>query len=180
VIAELIHASEQGQYLYASREFRDGALGPDDVLAARESVEAQPDHTRYHVLMALRRDQPNVYAEIAPDVRAQVLAGALEHLTFLNDFGYLAPDGSHDGESAEALLETGDAGREPLLPVLANTTPAPSRGSEAATIAKVYGVRRCDYAYRYLALLTGAEDPAFARDPGERDVRIAQLQSRLA
>ena len=179
MIDELVAASEAGQYLYAAPEFRDAALSEADVPAARAAVEALPDATRYHLLMALRRDAPDVYAGIDPAVRASVLAAALGHVQFLNDFGYLAPGGSHDGESAAALLETGEAAIAALRPLLDDERPAPSRGSEAATVARIHGVRRCDYAYRYLTLLTGGV-PEFVGDAPERDAAISALRSRLA
>lgn len=179
MIDELIRDSEAGEILYASQAFRDGHLDDADADAARAQIEAQPDHSRYHLLMGLRRDQPDTYAAIAADVQAQVLAGALGHLRFLNDFGYLAPGGSFDAESAQVLLDAGEAAIPALVPLLDDDRPAPSRGSETATVAKINQLRRCDYAYHYLMELTGAEDPALEPDLGVRDERIAQLREQL-
>jgi hypothetical protein len=180
VIDELIQASEAGEILYASPAFRDGHLDDADAATARTRIEEHPDHSGYHLLMGLRRDQPDTYAAISADVRAQVLAGALGHLRFLNDFGYLAPGGSFDAESAQVLLETGDTAIPALVPLLDDDRPAPSRGSETATVAKINQLRRCDYAYHYLMELTGEEDRALEPDLGVRDERIAQLREQLA
>jgi hypothetical protein len=43
-------------------------------------------------------------------------------------------------------------------------SPAPLHESEEATMAKMFGYRRCDFAYRFLTLLTGQDLP-FAPAP---------------
>jgi hypothetical protein len=91
---------------------------------------------------------------------------------FYNDWGYLEPGGSHDGEAARALLELGPAAANCLRPLLADRSTAPLFGSEEATLSSLYGYRRCDFAYRYLVKLRGG-DPAFDRDPAQRDRAIA-------
>jgi hypothetical protein len=39
--------------------------------------------------------------------------------------------------------------------LLGDRSPALLRGSEEATMAKMFGYRGCDFAYRFLTLLTG-------------------------
>ena len=164
--------------LYASETFRDQRLDDAQARAARDAVEAQPDATRFHVLMALLRDRPDEAEEIGADARARVLAGALAAVDWLNDFGWLSPEEAYDGPAAHALLATGRDALTHLRPLLDDDRPAPSRGSEAATMAKQLGYRRSDYAYRYASLLSG-EEPVFVADPAQRDEQIAGLRAKL-
>jgi hypothetical protein len=178
VIDELISASEQGLPLEASEAYRSAEL--DDATAARvrDAVRAQPDSSRYHLLMLLARRRPELAAAIPASERAAVLTGALAAQTFLNDFGHLDPADSYDGPAAQALLATGGAARDGLAALLDDEREAPLRGSEAATMSHLYGYRRCDFAYRYLSLVLG-DKPAFDRDPARRDEHIAQLRERI-
>ena len=57
--------------------------------------------------------------------------------------------------------------------------PGQLEGSEEATLTEVYGLRRADFAYRYLARILGLQ-PLFDPDPAVRDHHIAQLRERLA
>ena len=57
--------------------------------------------------------------------------------------------------------------------------PGQLEGSEEATLTDVYGLRRADFAYRYLARILG-EEPRFDPDPAVRDRHIAALRERLA
>lgn len=178
MIDELIADSEAGKDLGASEAYRDQRLGDADAGAAREAIEAQPDGTRFHVLMALLRDRPDEGEGIDADVRARVLTDALAKLQYLNDFGWLSPEEAYDAPAAQALLATGEAALPHLQPLLDDDRPAPSRGSEAATMSKQLGYRRSDYAYRYAALISG-EEPVFVADPAERDKQIAALRANL-
>lgn len=166
-LAALHDDSLQGRTLLESRSLSSG-LGDEAAAMARVRIEAQPGYEWYHALFALRRGHGALHAALPPAIRAKVLCDALTHLVFYNDWGYLDPSGSHDGEAATALLELGDAAVACLRPLLADRTPAPLYGSEDATMSSMYKYRRCDFAYRYLIKLRGGE-PRFAADPAERD-----------
>jgi len=178
MIDELITDSAAGKDLGASEAYRDQRLSDDDVQAARDAIEAQPDATRFHVLMALSRDRPEQVEEIDADLRAKVLTGALAKVDYLNDFGWMSPEEAYDGPAAKWLLATGEAALPHLGPLLDDDRPAPSRGSEAATMSKQLGYRRSDYAYRYAALISG-EEPSFSADRAGRDRQIAALRAKL-
>lgn len=178
-IAALMEDSTRGLNLEESATFQGQTLAADETAEARRVVDESADYTRYHVLMALRRDWPDSYAAIPADARARVLVGALEHVTWLNDFGYLEPDGAWDGPAAQALIETGPAARGPLASVLGDARPAPLSGSEMATMSAMYGYRRSDFAYRYLSLSLGDDPAVFDADLAERDRRIAALRLRV-
>lgn len=177
MIEELRRDSADGLSLAESVTYTSGRLGAADGREAVQLITAEPDQRSYHLLMAVLRDAPAL--DVPAEVRAGVLAGALAHLLFLNDFGYLDPSGSWDGPAAEALLDTGPAAVPALGPRLGDTRPAPLLGSENATLSHVYGYRRCDFAYRY-AMLALQEEPEFDADPTRRDVDLAALQNRLA
>jgi hypothetical protein len=172
----LVDDARRGKPWIESRARGAAAFDAATAGHARARIETNPDHTSYHLLLALRQAEPEVYARIAPATRAAVLCSALEHLTFYNDFGYLDPSGSHDGEAARALLELGPAAAPCLRKLLEDRTPAPLFGSEEATMSSRYRYRRADFAYRYLLQLRG-EAPRFLRDPAERD---ALIQAELA
>jgi hypothetical protein len=175
-LAALHDDSLHGRALIESSALGAG-ITADDAATARTRIEAQPDHAWYHALFALRRGHPAIYSVIEPASRARVMCDALAHLVFYNDWGYLDPGGSHDGEAAKALLELGDAAARCLRPLLADRSAAPLYGSEEATMSSLYKYRRCDFAYRYLVKLRGGE-PAFDQDPAERDRAIAVESSR--
>lgn len=147
--------------------------------AAVAYAEAHPDHSAYLVLLALRRGEPDAYADVRNPTKAAVLTDALAHLVFLNDWGHLDPAGSHDGEAAVALLDVGPDAVAELRPLLDDGRPAPLFGSEPATLSSTYGYRRKDFTYRYVSLLLGRE-PTFDADPATRDAAIRELQDDLA
>lgn len=156
----------------------EAIFSADDLQAAAEYIEAHPDYTAYHLLFALRRHDPVAYEHLTKTKRALVLADALAHLMFLNDWGYLDPSGSHDGEAAHALLELEEDALESLKPILNDERPAPLFGSETATLSSMYHYRRKDFAYRYVMFLRGSQ-PDFNPDPEIRDQEIERLQATL-
>jgi hypothetical protein len=178
VIQPLIADAENGLTLQESSAYRSARLDDAAVAAALRSLGEKPDFSRYHLLMALRRERPQAYADVPAERRAAILTAALAHARWLNDFGYLDPGGSFDDVAAQALLESGSVAMPALAQLLGDQRPAPLRGSEAATMSKLYGYRRCDYAYRYLSLVLG-EQPEFPAAPDERDAMIARLRERV-
>jgi hypothetical protein len=141
-------------------------------------LRANPTATGVLLLLALRREAPDAYRSIPAEIRAQVLAAALRERANLNDFGYIAAEGSHDGEAGEAVLELGDAAVGPLLEELGDMSPAQLEGSEESTLADIHRLRRADFAYRYLARVLGQE-AKFDSDPAVRDQHIAELRDVL-
>lgn len=144
----------------------------------RAAVEAHPDASSYHRLGVLRREQPAIYARIAPETRARVLCAALATSRYLNDWGYLDPGESYDGKAATALLETGRAALSCLAPLLDDLGAAPLFGSEEATMSAVRRYRRADFAARYAAIVLG-EGPAFEIDMAARDRALEGLRARV-
>jgi hypothetical protein len=178
LIATLIAASSKGDMLQESSAYREQRLDARQADEAMRAIAETADATRFHVLLALRRDQPERYATLAADTRAAILCAALAHVRWLNDFGLLEPGGSANDVAGQALVDTDGAARAPLRPLLDDTRPAPLRGSEAAAMSSVYSYRRCDFAYRFLALILG-DDPPFDAEPDARDERIAALKARV-
>ena len=179
-IDALVADAEAGLPLGISQAFESARFDPAAADAAADRIRARADASSLHLLLALRREAPAAYSELPPQVRAAVLVDALRDVPQLNDFGWMEPDGDgQDRTAGRALLELGDAAREGLVALLGDDRPAPLGGSEAATISHLYGYRRSDFAYRYLARLMG-RDPSFAADPGERDVAIGALRDELA
>jgi hypothetical protein len=174
----LIAATEAGEVLPEAEDYLNPQFDPGEAEAAARWIEANPGHSAFHLLMALGRGAPGVYAGIAPEVRAQVLAATLAGHAQLNDFGYLDPGGSYDGPAAHALLELGQAAVPALRPLLDDSSPAFLSGSEEATMAELYRYRRMDFAARYLQQILG-EDAPFDKDPARRDEAIAALREKL-
>jgi hypothetical protein len=174
VIDELLQDGRARVLLGLSQAYASAHFDPAAARAAAEQVRAHPDAGAFPLLMALRREAPDAYAQLEPELRAGVLADALRELPELNDFGWMEPGGGYDGPAAQALLELGEPARDALLPLLADRRPAPLAGSEAATLSHLYGYRRADFAFRYLCELDGRE-PRFAADPSARDAAIEEL-----
>jgi hypothetical protein len=178
-IDALVADAEAGLPLGISEAFETARFDAADARAAADRIRARADASSLHLLLALRREAPDVYRELSPQVRAAVLVDALREVPQLNDFGWMEPGGDgQDRTAARALLELGDAAREPLAALLDDDRPAPLAGSEAATMSHLYGYRRSDFAYRYLARLMG-RDPSCAADPGDRDGAIRALRDEL-
>jgi hypothetical protein len=175
LMRQLISDSIDGKCLRESSTFRvldPGEIDKDSVLGF---VKAHQDYASYHLLFVCKRFFPCDYLRVPKTARASILCSSLEHLTFLNDWGYLSPSGSFDGEAADALLEIGDVAIRYLLPILGNKGEAFLYGSEEATLSGVYEFRRCDFAFRYISMLKGRV-PRFPKSIHERDHAIEILQ----
>ncbi len=160
---------------YEAARFDD----PGERETAASWLRANPSATGILLLLALRREAPEAYASTPPETRAAILVAAMRDRASLNDFGYIDEDGGHDRAAGEALLELGAAAIAPLAKELGDMNPGQLEGSEEATLTEVYGLRRADFAYRYLARILGLQ-PQFDPDPAVRDRHIAQLRERLA
>jgi hypothetical protein len=179
LVESLIADGEKETPLGLSDGYRSGNFDEASAQAATEQVREHPDASSLVLLLALRRHAPETYAELPGDARAQVLVSALRELRFLDDFSWMEPEGhGWDSTAAQALLELGDAAVRPLIDLLDDHRPAPLSGSEAATMAHLYGYRRSDFAFRYLNKLLH-RDAAFAAEPAERDPAIAALRDEL-
>lgn len=178
LLSRLAAASDGGLLLAESEDYLRGQLDAGDARAIASWIQAHPQRSAFHALMLLARAAPDVYEDIPAAVRAQVLAATLAEHRQLNDFGYLDPDGSYDGPAALALLELGEVAVAALRPLLDDAGAVRLSGSEAATLAKIYGYRRSDFALRYLSLIAGL-DASFQKDPADRDAAIAVLRERL-
>lgn len=140
-------------------------------------LETTPDYTSYHLLLSLRQQYPDHYAEVSSDVKARILCSSLAHFTNFSDWGYLEPTESYDGEAARALLYTGADALPFLLPVLDDKTRVWLEGSVEGTLSKRYQYRRCDFAYRYACLIL-QRPVRFSTDPATRDSDIRLLQEQ--
>lgn len=109
----LEHAVQEAK---AGKTFMESSLSgqtmtADDAKAAKDYISQHGDSSAYILLLALRKDHPQVYAGISDRTRATVLCDAMKKLTFLNDFGHLEPSESYDAEAAKALLDVGKPAR---------------------------------------------------------------------
>ncbi len=177
-VARLIADAQQNLPLLKSDVLPRG-LDRQDVAEAVRYVKVHADRSSYHLLFAILRTAPREYEALDAGVKAAILCDALRHVQFLNDWGYLDPSESHDGEAAVALLDLGRDALGPLRPLLSDANPAPLYGSETATQSSTYKFRRQDFAYRY-AMLILKRPAVFDADPLERDRRIASLKAELA
>ena len=165
--------------------------------ALRTFVQADQDIGSYHILMAIRRKKPEMYASFSPDIRCRVLVRALEfHLSRrLEGFTWMAglkierwkssgKDWSKDyvPEHTGALLREGRLAVRYLAPLLKDSSFVPLRWRGKTNHWSLYtregGLRVCDYAYHFItAILDGGRelDPKLA----DRDKGIAKLISRI-
>jgi hypothetical protein len=177
-VKKLVNESIQKQTAMESGLFIASPLPESDVPEALAYIRKHRDFSSYHLLLALRQYYPASYKDVPNPTKSAILCGALKNMTAFNDWGNLAPSGSYDQESAQALLETGKTALRCLTPILDDGTPAPLFGSKSATTSKIYGYRRKDFAYRYASLILG-KTPVFRADPKERDKDIEVLKAKL-
>ena len=179
MLLEQLVKDSQRQVTAKESSTLDGLVLSDaDAARVVAYLNAHPDESAYHALIALLRTREEDYRRVPASVRAEILCAALRTQQYLNDFGYLDPSEPSDGESAKALLETGEAARPCLARLLDDRNPAPLFGSEAATIADMYRFRRRDFAYHYLSRILGGT-PQFDPDPAVRDPLIDALKRRV-
>lgn len=177
-VDSLVADGQRQEFAALSEAYRDATLTSDQVTEAAELITTAPAADQYLLLLALRRDAPEVYDSLPADVRAKVLAGTLASMKYVNDFGYLDPGGSYDDELGRALVELGEPAARALRPLLDDDRKVRLEDSEAATLSKRYDYRRADFAYRYASLALG-RDPVFHRDKAQRDADISELRSEL-
>jgi hypothetical protein len=126
-------------------------------------------------LEALRGADPAGYAALPAAERAAVYASALQHSTYFNAWGQ---PGGELTETAHAFAALGDAAVAVLAPLLDDPRPAPSSGSQDATLSQRNGNRVCDYAWVLISEARHARY-AYLTAPGERDQDIAALRAQL-
>lgn len=175
-IDELIAWSRAGRTVVTT-DLRRLDWSPAAIAAALEHVQREPDRA-YLVAMALREGASEAYASLPAAQRARILCAALATQPTLNDWGTLEDLDGIEGPAARALLELGPEALASLRRLLRDTSAAPLRGSEAATLSHHHEYRRCDYAYRLACTLLG-EPVRFVASTAERDRHIAALEARL-
>jgi hypothetical protein len=176
-IPDLLSRSAQGEPLETIGSPPLWHLGVHDVLVAKAHIVSHPDQSSYHLLFALRRDFPSIYATIPDSTKAAILCAALSTSSEFDDWRRPDPE-CPLGQVGVALLATGDAASPFLEPLLDDMRLAPRSGSEPAAINTEYGYRVADYAYYYLCLTHGWE-PVTHIDPIDRDKEIDSLKARL-
>ena len=177
-VKKLLEASANREGIHESGLFAENPLPAGDVAEALAYIKKHPDYTSYHLLIAIQRYHRDSYKEVSNDDKAAVLCSALSKITFLNDWGYLEPSGSFDGDSAKALLEIGKPALKYLAPILDD-----SKAGAAVWIGGSHDKPRLqipakDFAFRYASLILG-EKPAFHRDLKDRDRDIEALKGKL-
>jgi hypothetical protein len=178
MLEQLVRDSERHMTAMESAALRNLQLSSPEARKFATYAEANPNDAAYHVLIGLRRADGAEYQQVPSQVKAAILCSALASQIHLNDWGYLDPKESRDGEAAQALVELGATAKPSLVGLLNDCRPAPLFGSEEATMSSMYKYRRCDFAYRYLAQIFGST-PVFDPDPAQRDNEIAVLKRRV-
>ena len=178
-IARLVHESRNKKAIVESNLLQNNPLEDDDVPHAVRFIQEHRDYASYHLLMTLNRFYPKVYEGIPQDNKAAVLSSTLRSTLWLNDWGYLSPTKSHDGDAAKALLKTGKNSLKYLIPILEDETRAPLFGSESATISKKFSFRRKDFAFRYISIIIDS-NPRFDSDVAIRNKDIEVLKAKLS
>jgi hypothetical protein len=173
----LIAAGVQGFPSYHYRK-EYARFGPEEFVFAEGRIRRVPDHTSFHLMLALRKHAPARYACIPDSVKAAVFCDTLAHQVCMNDWYNLDSDRTERDFEID-LIATGEVALPKLVPLLDNSEPALSEGSQEATQSGANCYRRKDYAYLYICRILG-EDYLFDRDPAVRDERIAKLQEKVA
>jgi len=108
--------------------------------------------------------------------RAAIYAAALARTQYFNTWGQ---PGAALSDTARAFAALGDDAVAALAPLLADQRPAPSSGSQDATLARMNGNRVCDYAWVLIHEARGTEY-LYATAPADRDREIGAMRAQLA
>ena len=179
------------------RMFKTKPPTEQDWKALDAFVRANQDIGSYHILTAIRRKKPEMYANLSPKTRCRVLVRALEfHLSrglhnfpWMTSMGLWGPEGekspqkdfskAHMPEHTRALLREGHVAIRYLAPLLKNK-------SRVRRSWRMWGWRRrkdwrlrvCDYAYHFItSIIDGVRELEPKQE--DRDRGIAKLISRI-
>src|SRR5262249_40362910 len=78
-----------------------------DWFDAAEYARSHPDHTSFHVLVALRQEFGGLYYGIPARTRAAILCAGMTRLRGFDRWGWIDETDAWDGSPAKALLESG-------------------------------------------------------------------------
>ena len=126
-------------------------------------------------LEALRINFPAAWASIPREQRA---ATYVTHLATAHWFNVWGQPGELPSESGKALIDTGVVAIRLLTPLLDSQRPAPSFGSEEATMSRLLAYRVCDYAWFFISQIEG-QARRFLESPQDRDLAIGRMKERL-
>jgi hypothetical protein len=133
------------------------------------------DEIGFLALEALRVHFPAEWAGLPPGERAAVYARELGAARWYNAWGL---PGQPPSDAGRALMQLGPAAIPHLSPLLDSRRPAPSFGSEEASMSRLMAYRVCDYAWDFIARIQGGH-PELPDHAGERDAAISAMQERL-
>lgn len=153
------------------------SMSPKEMEMAAAYVKSNPDVSSYHLLMALRKQAPQVYQDIPDTTKARVLCDAFAKVDYFNDFKLLGgPEIYYN--SANALVSLGKVAIPLLQKLLQDRRETLALGSIDATGSLIQRYRRCDWAYMYVVFILGRK-PVLPHDLAERDKLIAELDEAL-
>lgn len=154
---------------------RARTLGPAATPVLQAHVQARGDDALL-ALEALRVADPAGYQAQPGAARAAIYVAALGKGRYFNTWGQ---PGMALTDTARALAALGNDAVAALAPLLADQRPAPSSGSQDATLAQMNGNRVCDYAWVLIHEARGTEY-VYASAPADRDREISALRAALA
>jgi hypothetical protein len=162
MVDELIAASQRGElFIQTDHDLHGIALTDEEAARAAAWVAQHPDHTSYHLVLALRSRAPARYREVPAAARAAVLCAALQHLQLFNDWGHLI-DTPGDGPAVAALVDAGPAALVCLRPLLDDTRPKRQSGFAARAEPSSLSARN--------SVAPASRTAAVRRQRGRRDV----------
>ena len=151
-----------------------GRLGPAATQLLVQRVQARGADALL-ALEALRVADPAGYAAQPASARAEVYVAALQRNAYFNSWGQ---PGMKLTDTALAFAALGDEAVRVLAPLLDDRRPAPSSGSQDATLSQANGNRLCDYAWVLIHEARNS-DYAYSSSPADRDREIAAMRAAL-
>ncbi len=136
---------------------------------------ANANQESFLALEALRINFREVWLTLSAQERAAIYA---KHLATARWFNVWGQPGQPPSETGQALIDLGASALPVLSPLLASQRPAPSFGSEEATLSQLLAYRVCDYAWFFISQIEG-QHLMFPEHPAERDRAIQQMKQRL-
>jgi hypothetical protein len=126
-------------------------------------------------LLLLRKLDNESYLEVSAELRAKILADALQGSKYFNVWGL---PNFYVEDASRAMVEAGRSATPALKRMLSDTRPAPVFGSQEYMVYRQYKYRLCDYALFLLEQIAGKQDFRMPVSPTERDAAIKQMATQ--
>jgi hypothetical protein len=174
LVEELQQESERGVEPFNSMPFDEIVTRGREAAPELFKLLEAPDRRSILGLLALRQIDKDLYGELDPAFRVEVLVDTLRTSQTFNIWGL---PHLYWEDAARALIGEGRQALDALRPLLEDHRPAPMWGSEEVLESQAYSYRVSDYAWAISMSILG-EEVRIPMSPEERDKLIGEMINR--